>query len=148
MQPRKDLFPRLDIVFHVTKRGYSSSRLPPKTYGRRGAEETGEAEEMDAEAEEMDEEDEGLLAVVVEDELDESVKALREDAVERVDGVDEDEDDDPDPDPEPDRSPRRRDMPGRRRSEAEGRRDFRAAADFCSRSIFSRPNSSAASSDS
>lgn len=93
MQPRKDLFPRLEMVFHVTKRGYSSSRLPPKTYGRREAEET---EEVGAEEEEMEDEEDGLVV----DEPGESIKALREDAVERVDGVEEDDELEPEPEPE------------------------------------------------
>lgn len=106
MQPRRDLVPlRLEMVFHVTKRGYCSSRLP-KAYGRR----------------EDSEEEEGLVV----DEPDESVRALREDAVERVDGVEELE---PEPEPEPERS-RRRDTPGRRR-EAVGRRSFLAAEPCC-----------------
>ena len=87
MQPLSDLFPRLEMVFHVTKRGYSSSRFP-KMYGRReaeteGAEETEETEETEREEWLVEEEDDGVEGV------DESVKTLREDAVERVDGVEE-----------------------------------------------------------
>ena len=91
-------------MFHVTKSGYSSSRLPEKAYGRRDEDPgPGEAEE------------ETEVAEVALDETDVlSLKALREDAVERVDGVDELE---REPAPklklEPERS-RRRDIPGKR----------------------------------
>lgn len=123
------------MVFHVTKSGYSSSRLP-RAYGRR------EDPEAEAEADE-------LGAEVAEDDIDVSVKALREDAVERVDGVDgvDELDLDPEPDepkgepkleldrdaelelePEPERS-RRRDMPGKRMEEGVvGLRSFFATA--------------------
>lgn len=95
-------------MFHVTKSGYSSSRLP-KAYGRREEDPEG-AEESEA-------------AEVAPDEIDVlSVKALREDAVERVDGVEElEREAEPKLELEPElelelepESSRRRDIPGKR----------------------------------
>ena len=75
MQPRRDLFPRGEMVFQVTKRGYSSSlgrAAGEGCWDRRLPKEKNE---------------------VLEEDLDASPRAARDDAVERDDGVDDDEPD-------------------------------------------------------
>ena len=75
MQPRSDLCPRDEMVFHVTKRGYSSSLNREAGEGcweRRLPKEKNE---------------------VLDDDLDASPRAAREDVVESVDGVDDEEPD-------------------------------------------------------
>ena len=75
MQPRRDLFPRGEMVFQVTKSGYSSS------LGRAAGEGCWDRR-LPKEKKE-----------VLEEDLDASPRAARDDAVEREDGVEEDEPD-------------------------------------------------------
>ena len=74
MQPRRDLCPRVETVFHVTKRGCSCSGLIG------GVEEVGGNEEKEE----------------LEEDFDVSVRAVREEVAEREDGVDELDPDDED----------------------------------------------------
>lgn len=95
MQPRRDLFPRGEMVFQVTKRGYSSSLCRAAGEGcwdRRLPKEKNE---------------------VLEEDLDASPRAARDEAVEREDGVEDDE-------PDEGEGAWRRLMVGRRRPERAG----------------------------
>ena len=95
MQPRKDLFPRGEMVFQVTKRGYSSSLCRAAGEGcweRRLPKEKNE---------------------VLDEDLDASPRAARDEAVEREDGVEDDE-------PDEGEGAWRRLIVGRRRPESAG----------------------------
>ena len=69
MQPRRDLWPRVEMVFHVTKRGYCSLRAGEGCFDRRPNEkmevdeEVLEAGSAELKREEESETDEGMEEV-------------------------------------------------------------------------------------